>query len=157
MLKCFVLKKSYLSRMEVGRPKSALDLWDGWHNDILEMYRIGASDVEIKALIWEHRGSFSNDLWERWLEEEPQFSETIKTGKILSEAAWTKQGRENLTKKEFNYVGWYMNMKNRFNWSDNSRQEISGPNGKPVSATVVFTPATGCQPIKDDPDNPSTE
>ena len=143
--------------MEVGRPKSALDLWDGWSSDILELYRVGASDVEIKALIWEKRGSFSNDLWIRWLEEEPMFSETIKTGKMLSEAEWVKNGRTNLRNKDFNYVGWYMNMKNRFNWSDSSRQEISGPDGKPLSATVVFNPATGCQPIKDEPSNTTQE
>lgn len=121
--------------MEVGRPKEPLILWEGWAQEVLALYEVGASDVEIKALIWKRRGSFSNDLWDRWLKEEAEFSETIKVGKMLSEAAWTKQGRENLKVKEFNYVGWYMNMKNRFNWSDKTQQEISGPNGQPVQIT----------------------
>lgn len=105
--------------MAVGRPKEDLsELPNGWYNDILEVYRNGGSDVEVKALIYEWRGRFSNSLWDRWLEEEPEFSKTIKMGRMLSEAWWTKNGRTNLQNKDFNYTGWYMNMKNRFGWSD---------------------------------------
>lgn len=108
----------------LSRPKQKVEseLWDGWYNDILELYKEGASDVEIKALIYERKGSFSNDLWERWMIEEPQFSETIKMGKLISEAWWNRKGRKGLENKEFNYTGWYMNMKNRFGWAD--KQEI---------------------------------
>ena len=108
----------------MSRPKQKVEseLWDGWYNDILELYKEGASDVEIKALIYERKGSFSNNLWERWMEEEPQFWETIKMGRLLSEAWWNRKGRKGLENKEFNYTGWYMNMKNRFGWTD--KQEI---------------------------------
>jgi hypothetical protein len=109
-----------------GRPKEQAELWDGWYNEVLEKYTEGASDVEIKALIYFRRGSFSNDLWNRWLEEEEEFSQTIKVGKMLSEAWWSSQGRTNLKSKEFNYVGWYMNMKNRFGWKDKTETEHSG-------------------------------
>lgn len=105
-----------------GRPKSTIDLPDGWYNDVLELYSEGASDVEIKAYIYLKRKTFSNDLWERWLQEEPEFSETIKQGRMLSESWWAKTGRKNLNNKEFSYTGWYMNMKNRFGWKD--KQEI---------------------------------
>jgi hypothetical protein len=111
---------------EVGRPKEPLNLWEGWQKQILELYKVGASDVEIKSLIYFNRGSFSNDLWDRWLKEEEEFSETIKAGKMLSNAWWEIQGRSNLKTKEFNFVGWYMNMKNRFGWADNSKTEHSG-------------------------------
>lgn len=105
--------------MAAGRPKEDLsELPNGWYNDILEVYRNGGSDVEVKALIYEWRGRFSNSLWDRWINEEPEFSKTIKMGRMLSEAWWTKNGRTNLQNKEFNYTGWYMNMKNRFGWSD---------------------------------------
>ena len=57
--------------MEVGRPKEDLSsLPNGWYNEILELYREGGSDVEVKALIFEWRGRFSNDLWDRWMLEE---------------------------------------------------------------------------------------
>lgn len=99
------------------------DLPEGWYNEILDLYKQGASDVEVKALIYEWRGSFSNDLWERWMKDELEFSETIKTGKMLAEAWWHKEGRSNLKIKDFNYTGWYMQMKNRYGWKDKSEIE----------------------------------
>jgi len=111
--------------MGAGRPLEKLDLDDGWQNEVIELYSAGASDVEVKALIYEIRGSFSNDLWDRWLIDEPEFSETIKVGKMLSEAWWAKSGRVNLKDKDFSYTGWYMNMKNRFGWSDRVQNETN--------------------------------
>ena len=89
----------------LGRPKETLDsLPDEWQKDILEIYKIGGSDVEVKAKLYEFRGSFSNDLWDRWMKEEPIFSETIKTGKILAESWWMRNGRTNL--KEAGFEQW---------------------------------------------------
>jgi hypothetical protein len=108
-----------------GRPKAEFDLPQDWYIEILSLYKEGASDVEIKALIYQWRGSFSNDLWERWIKEEEQFSETIKMGKLISEAWWSKSGRKNLENRDFNYTGWYMNMKNRFNWTDKQAIDVT--------------------------------
>lgn len=101
-----------------GRLKELCEFNDEQFIYILHEYSQGASDVEIKAYIWEQRGSFSNDLWDRWLKEEYVFSETIKKGRILSEAWWNKSGRTNLKDSSFSYTGWYMQMKNRFGWAD---------------------------------------
>lgn len=110
-----------------GAPKEDLSsLPDGWYKHILSEYEEGASDEEIKAIIYRWRGKFSNDLWDRWVKEELEFSETIKTGKILAAAWWYKNGRKNLINKEFNYTGWYMQMKNRFGWKDKTETEHSG-------------------------------
>jgi hypothetical protein len=110
----------------MGRPPEKFDeqpFPDTWQRQILELYSDGASDVEIKALIHDWRGSFSNDLWDRWMKEEPNFSETIKKGRMLCEAWWQRHGRKNLTNKDFSYTGWYMNMKNRFGWADNQKTQ----------------------------------
>lgn len=116
---------------EGGAPKIGLDiLWDNWYNDILELYKEGASDIEIRALIAEKcvdKTRASYKLWERWIEDEIEFRETIKAGRLYSEAWWVAQGRKSLTTKyqgdSFNYTGWYMNMKNRFGWKDRSEVE----------------------------------
>lgn len=106
---------------QVGRPKSELkELPNNWKEEILSLYDIGASDVEVKAKIYQWLGSFSASLWIRWLKEEPEFSTTIKTGKMLSQNWWEKNGRTNLTTKEFNTRLWTVNMNNRFHedWKD---------------------------------------
>lgn len=108
----------------VGRPKEDLSsLPIEWYDLALDIYNLGGSDVEVKAMIYRHRGSFSNGLWDRWMKEEEEFSKTIKMGRVLSEAWWQIEGRTSLNKSSFNYTGWYMNMKNRFNWKD--KQDIT--------------------------------
>ena len=94
--------------------------------EILELYSIGGSDVEVKAMIWKWQGSFSNNLWERWMEEEQTFWETIKRGRELSRAWWISKGRSELDNKDFSYTGWYMNMKNRFGWADKQETKVEG-------------------------------
>lgn len=121
------------------RPKESIsDLPKEWYKEVLELYSDGGSDVEVKALIYGWRGSFSNDLWNRWMAEEPEFSETIKTGKILSESWWAKSGRKNLSNKEFSYTGWYMNMKNRFGWTDRVDNTTKGDSVNSTPVTIKF-------------------
>lgn len=118
--------------MGAGRPKIETDvLWEGWQEDILQLYSEGASDVEIRALIVEKTNrqvKASWDLFDRWIQEDVEFSETIKKGRLICQGWWEKNGRSNLKDKDFNYTGWYMNMKNRFGWADKqeNKNEHSG-------------------------------
>lgn len=106
------------TKRKVGRPKKTIDILpENWKEQILSLYDIGGSDVEIKALISKWIGSFSNDLWDRWLVEEPEFSETIKMGKLYCEAWWNSKGRE-IENRDINSNLFHINMKNRFGWSE---------------------------------------
>lgn len=106
----------------MARPKKTIDILpDNWEQDITDLYNEGASDVEIRAYLAKSCKTFSQDLWERFIEEEPKFSLTIKKGKLFSNAWWEKQGRTNLKDKTFNPTLWYMNMKNRFGWRDTEK------------------------------------
>jgi transposase len=53
-----------------------------------------------------------------WIKIHPEFAAAIQEGKDFSEGWWCKEGRLNIHNKEFNSTLFYMNMKNRFKWSD---------------------------------------
>ena len=131
---------------KVGRPKEDLSsLPENWHEEVLELYSEGAADVEIKALIYGWRNNFSNNLWDRWMKEEPEFWETIKRGRMLSESWWNKSGRKNLKDKDFSYTGWYMNMKNRFGWRDKQETTLQGGD-KAIKTETIISLGTGIKP-----------
>jgi len=102
-----------------GRPKIQLkDLPEGWQEKMIALASEGASDVELRGIVL---GGICHETWERLIEEESQFSETIKRCKLLCQIWWEKNGRSNLHNKEFGASLWYMNMKNRFGWADNKK------------------------------------
>lgn len=105
----------------MARPKDNLSrLPEGWKERVTELYKEGASDVEVRAEL-----GLSNDLFYRWLDEEPEFSETIKSGRDISEAWWARVGRLGAVgAQEINPTTWIFNMKNRFNWRDRTESEV---------------------------------
>ena len=84
---------------------------------VIELMREGASQEEVIGSL-----DISKDTYYRWKEEHEEFSDAIKRGVRLSQTWWERQGRISLKDREFNYTGWYMNMKNRFKWAD--KQEV---------------------------------
>jgi hypothetical protein len=115
-----------LTKNPVGRPKKTLnDLPDNWEQEILKLKSEGGSDVECMAML-----DISKEVWARFLEEEPEFTETIKRGQILCETWWLNVGRTGIYHSSggkqihtnVNPAMWFINMKNRFGWRD--KQDI---------------------------------
>lgn len=98
-----------------GRPQKTLtDLPTEWRAMVLKDMEEGASKAEVRALL-----CVSKSLFNRWMEDYEEFRETIEEGENRAQAWWERQGRTNLQNRSFNYVGWFMNMRNRFGWSNN--------------------------------------
>ena len=125
-----------------GRPKKTLsDLPSDWREKMLELAATGASDVELRI---DALGHISDDLWYRLIDEEPEFSRTVKKAHDLCEAWWVKAGRAgSVGKINLNTGSWIFNMKNRFSWRDKHDYEHSGPGGKDLNPPkiVVITGA----------------
>jgi hypothetical protein len=98
---------------------------------MLELAADGASAVELRCEV----GRISVDLWDRWIREDPQYSETVKECKALCEMWWEKQGRKMAAgTADGNATVWIFNMKNRFGWKDKTETEHSG--------TIAFSDMT---------------
>ena len=99
---------------KVGRPKMKLsDLSETWKEDIINLASEGGSIVEIAVML-----DISRMTIARLCNDEPEFLDTIKKCKRVCQNWWERKGRMNLENKDFSYTGWYMNMRNRFGWSD---------------------------------------
>ena len=102
---------------------------------MIEMASDGASDVEMMAYL-----NVSKDLWHRWVEEEEEFSATVKRCHALCEAWWTRHGRHMATGiADGNPTVWIFNMKNRFKWRDKTETDITSSDGsmKPTTIELV--------------------
>ncbi len=98
----------------VGRPLIKLsDLPENWKDIIISEMKQGASLQEVYGYL-----DISESTFKRLCRDEVEFSRTIKKGLRLSQTWWLEVGRKYLRDKDFNYTGWYMNMKNRFDWAD---------------------------------------
>ena len=74
-----------------------------------------------------------------WAEKNEEFSDALKKGKDFSKGWWMSKGREALHVKGFNHGLWYMNMKNRFGWTDNQNIEHSvNPDKNSIEIGVVL-------------------
>jgi hypothetical protein len=99
---------------------------------VIELMRQGASLTEVCAEL-----DITHETLCQWRKDPSKviFSEAIKRGIKLSEAWWEKEGRLNLENRDFNYTGWYMNMKNRFKWADKTQTDLTS-NGESIVVRV---------------------
>jgi len=110
--------------MAVGRPSEYRPEW--MLSKVIDIMSEGASKVEVAAEL-----GITKETLYQWVQKYPEFSDSIKKGEQLCEAWWEKNGRKCLHDQKFNASLWYMNMKNRFKWSDRQEQTID------MTATVT--------------------
>ena len=108
---------------------------------VIDLMQEGASQQEVLAVL-----DISNDTFYRWKKENEEFSETIKRGVQLSQGWWERQGRVSLKDREFNYTGWYMNMKNRFKWADKQEVKNEGVTTVIVKSKIPHYPGEQDEP-----------
>jgi len=112
-----------MTMARTGRPKDRphKKLAIGWQQTMIDLAKDGASELEVRTTL-----GISNDLWYRWIEDEPEFSQTVKTCKALCEMWWERHGRKMAAGAPGNSAVWIFNMKNRFGWKDKQEVEHSG-------------------------------
>lgn len=119
----------------MARPKISLDdLPPDWMGKTIEIASFGGSDVEIRV---DALGGICHETWTRLLNEEPQFTETIKRARDLCQLWWERQGRISLRDDKFSPTLWYMNMKNRFGWRDKVENETYGKDGGAIEQSIT--------------------
>lgn len=125
-------KKEFLryieAKKDTGRPTIQLkDLPKNWKKKAFELAKVGASGIEIRVKAC---GGICHRTWERLIVESDDFCEAIRECADLCRIWWEENGRENLKTKVFRDNLWFINMKNRFHWSDRVEKTIKNPDGK---------------------------
>lgn len=111
-----------------GRPKTMLtDLPENWKQIMIDLYREGGTDIEVRcALPTPHTEVMSDDLWERLIEEEHEFSRVVHMGRRLAETWHQSAARKGMFMgKDFNAGVFGLVMKNRFGWSDKQQVDMT--------------------------------
>ena len=122
-----------MAKKKVGRPRIELkDLPKGWKETIIKLSSQGASIVELAVEL-----EISRDTFYALSDREPEFFDTVKRCKELCEAWWIKKGRTELDNKDFSYTGWYMNMKNRFNWADKQENKNENTHSGEIKINMI--------------------
>lgn len=78
-----------------------------------EVISEGASIPELAYIIKVDQTTIND-----WMRIHQDFALAIKSAREIAEGWWLMHGKDNLHNKEFNSTLWYMNMKNRYGWTD---------------------------------------
>ena len=85
------------------------------------MFANGESVSEVCAEL-----GITKETFFQWEKLHPDFSDSYKKGKELSEAWWAKLGRSGaMGRAKIQPATWIFNMKNRFGWTDRVEQVVS--------------------------------
>ena len=105
---------------------------------VIDLMKQGASIEEVCLELDICRQTFYN-----WCEKYPALLDTKKKGEGFSQGWWMREGRRNLKDRDFNYTGWYMNMKNRFGWADNQKTDITTQGDKVTGIQIEIIKPSG--------------
>lgn len=135
------MKKTQTKKLEVkrkaGRPYGSTKYNDEFCDVVIQEMSNGASIEEVAATL-----GITKDTFYQWVKRYKDFSDAKKIGEEKSKAWWMKQGRGGLwadsqqETKKINAVLWYMNMKNRFGWSDKHQVDVNLKN-RPINTVVI--------------------
>ena len=107
-----------------------------------DMFKNGESVAEVCMELGIPRQTFYY-----WVNNYDDFKEAYETGKMYSEAWWTKLGRAGaLGKTKIQPTVWIFNMKNKFGWRDQAVAEGEGEQG--VKMDINFTVSQPVDEIK---------
>lgn len=90
-------------------------------DECLDLYREGAGDVEIAA----HLNMTLKQFLDLCTDNEA-FRAFVERGSTVAQAWWWRQGRVNLTNKNFSPQMWSFNMKNRYGWAEKNENLNNG-------------------------------
>lgn len=110
---------------EFGRPSIYNDEMP---EKALGLMKIGASIVEICAELDITRETFYDWTNKESPRYKPHFSDTVTRGRVYYQAWWEKEGRTNLSNKDFNANLWRINVQNRFRdeWAEIKHVNYTG-------------------------------
>lgn len=99
---------------------------------IVDLGLRGASVVEMAFELGVTKQTLHN-----WTDAHPDFLDAFTRAKMASQVWWERKGRDGMEKpsQEFQASIWSRSMAARFpeDWTEKQRQEVSGPNGAPVT------------------------
>lgn len=113
--------------MPAGRPSK---YYPELADKVIELMKTGVSREELCYQL-----NIAHSTLQQWEKNHPEFSAALKDGTHYSCGWWMGEGRLNIKNKEFNSGLWFMNMKNRFNWSD--KREVKQETNANVSISQL--------------------
>jgi len=115
-------------KRKVGRPtKYTPEMCD----TVIECGKRGMGKCEMAVEL-----DIAYDTFDRWQNENKEFSDAVKAAMRQCQAWWERKGREATFGEvdNFNATSYIFQMKNRFraDWNDTVKNEHTGPDGGPI-------------------------
>ncbi len=129
----------------MARPVSmtSADFPNKWQDFILHgMGEEGWVLKETIAFLAKHmkKRGFNYKIHARMMKDDEEYKDIIDEGRMLAEAWWIRQGRENLKNRDFNNTNWIFTMKASWGWNDRpvTQTNEASPFGDVIEKTELL-------------------